>query len=529
MAILEHLYILKRGEKAWNQWRQEHRDIWPDLRGADLRGLNRPKGYEFAMSDYSRVTRSSSDDHPKGNFVAIHIECGFSTDHIDGYLHEGRFIGTDINLSRVDLNSADLSGAHLWEADLSGTNLSGADLSSADLRDAYLIGAILHDANLVGANLRGAKFWEADLSGANLSGANLRGADLSNLTLNGTDLSGANLRGADLSGATLNRANLSRADLRDANLSRADLRGAILREASLCEDNSSGVALRAANLTDVTLSGADLSKTNLSGRDLSRKDLSKTNLSGAQLVRVNLTEANLMEANLQGAMLNGALLINTNLQGVDLSGCSIHGISVWNVQLEGATQLSLVITSAHEPLITIDNLEVAQFIYLLLNNPKIRDVIDTIAKKAVLILGRFTSERKAILDALRETLRIRGYLPILFDFEKPSSQDLTETVMTLAHLSRFIIADLTDPSCIPYELHAVVPNRMVPVLPLIKESIDPITGKPIREFAMFRDLRQKYHWVLPTYRYQDLADLLASLEAKVIKPAEQKAEELEKR
>src|SRR5436305_12152586 len=87
--------------------------------------------------------------------------------------------------------------------------------------------------------------------------------------------------------------------------------------------------------------------------------------------------------------------------------------------------------------------------YLLLNNPKIRDVIDTIAKKAVLILGRFTPERKAVLDALREELRIHGYLPILFDFDKPGSQDLTETVSTLAHLSRFIIVDLTGPSSVP--------------------------------------------------------------------------------
>jgi len=41
---------------------------------------------------------------------------------------------------------------------------------------------------------------------------------------------------------------------------------------------------------------------------------------------------------------------------------------------------------AHEPRITIDNIEVAQFIYLLLHNEKIRDVIDTITSKAVLIL-----------------------------------------------------------------------------------------------------------------------------------------------
>lgn len=49
---------------------------------------------------------------------------------------------------------------------------------------------------------------------------------------------------------------------------------------------------------------------------------------------------------------------------------------------------------------------------------KIRNVIDTIASKAVLILGRFTTERKAVLDALRDELRKRDYLSILFDFDK---------------------------------------------------------------------------------------------------------------
>ena len=102
-----------------------------------------------------------------------------------------------------------------------------------------------------------------------------------------------------------------------------------------------------------------------------------------------------------------------------------------------------MITDAGEPTITVDNLEVAQFIYLMLNNRKVRDVIDTITSKAVLILGRFTEERKAVLDAHRDKLRNRDYLPILFDFDKPANKDVTGTVETLARMSRFIIADLT--------------------------------------------------------------------------------------
>src|SRR5206468_5002681 len=148
---------------------------------------------------------------------------------------------------------------------------------------------------------------------------------------------------------------------------------------------------------------------------------------------------------------------------------------------------NLVITRYGEPKITVDNLEVAQFIYLLLNNPKIRDVIDTIAKKAVLILGRFTPERKAVLEALREALRTHGYLPILFDFEKPSSRDVTETVSVLAHLARFIVADLTEPSSIIIELEDIVLNLDLQVQPLLEGSTRP--------YAMFQDY-WKYQWVL---------------------------------
>jgi hypothetical protein len=139
----------------------------------------------------------------------------------------------------------------------------------------------------------------------------------------------------------------------------------------------------------------------------------------------------------------------------------------------------------------------------------------------VLILGRFTPERKAILDALREELRVHGYVPILFDFDKPSSRNLTETVRTLAHLSRFIIADLTEPSSIPQELQAIVPTLAVPVRPLLLE------GKG--EYAMFVDFPKTYHWVLPIHYYLDQANLLATLKEDVIEPAEQKAQELEER
>ena len=174
------------------------------------------------------------------------------------------------------------------------------------------------------------------------------------------------------------------------------------------------------------------------------------------------------------------MLIKTDLREATLTDCSVYGISTWAVQLEGAHQADLVITRYDQPIITVDNLEVAQFIYLLLNNQKIRDVINTIAEKAVLILGRFTPKRKAVLDAIREALREHGYVPIVFDFERPTNRDFTETIMTLAGMYLFIIADITNPKSSPLELQATIPNYMVPFVPIIQQGEEP--------FAMLNDL-----------------------------------------
>jgi hypothetical protein len=153
-----------------------------------------------------------------------------------------------------------------------------------------------------------------------------------------------------------------------------------------------------------------------------------------------------------------------------------------------------------------------------LKNAKVRQVIDTITSKVVLILGRFTPERKTVLDAIREELRKRDYVPVLFDFEKPASKDLTGTISTLANMARFIIADLTDPSSVPHELAILAPATVVPVQPILLEGQ--------REYAMFPDLVRRYHWVLEPYQYNSLDSLLGHLNERVIAPAEAKALEL---
>jgi hypothetical protein len=190
-----------------------------------------------------------------------------------------------------------------------------------------------------------------------------------------------------------------------------------------------------------------------------------------------------------------ANLTEANLQGANLTGCAVYGISVWNVDLTRAKQEQLIVNRPDQPVITVDHLEMAQFIYLLLNNQKIRSVIDTITSKVVLILGRFTLQRKQVLDAIRDALRRRDYLPVVFDFDTPANRDITETVSTLAHMSRFVIADITDAKSIPQELLAIVPDLpSVPVQPLLQKGTD--------EYGMFEHFR-RFPWVLEVFRYED--------------------------
>lgn len=380
------------------------------------------------------------------------------------------------------------------EPNLSETNLGGANLQGADLHDVVLYKTYLRSANLDAANLHGANLDQADLVGA---------------TLVETDLSKARLQRAYLMGAKLNKA-----DLTEADLLRGDLRGAILPKANLSMADLRRTNFRSADLTGATLANADLFEANLSQATLFGANLREADLRGA-----NLSEANFDEADLADATLERASLIYTACNKANFTGCRIHGISAWDLRLADAKQANLIITPSGQSEITVDSLEVAQFIYLLLKNSRIREVIDTITSKVVLILGRFTPERKVVLNAIREKLRTKNYSPVVFDFEKPITRDLTETVMTLAGMAKFVIADLTDPKSIPHELMSFVRNLpSVPVQPLLLASQK-------QEYAMFEHL-QRFPWVMETVLYQDQETLLRSLDSTVILPAEQKAKEL---
>jgi Pentapeptide repeats (8 copies) len=150
-ADSEHIELLRRGPRPWNEWRAENPSILPNLVGISL----------------------SIGDRQMGPIN-----------------------GGPINLAHARLRHAFLRYATLTRADL-----RGADLADTDLREARLEGADLSGADLSDAVLDG-----ADLSGAKLIGANLCGASLANAR----NLTMAQLHEAEGDAATVLPANVER-------------------------------------------------------------------------------------------------------------------------------------------------------------------------------------------------------------------------------------------------------------------------------------------------------------------------------
>jgi uncharacterized protein YjbI with pentapeptide repeats len=303
------------------------------------------------------------------------------------------------------------------------------------------------------------------------------------------DLSGSDLYGANLSEVNFNEANLERAFLEKADLGKADLLGANLSQANLID----------ANLFDANLTRADLHRANLFG--------------------ANLLGANLSAANMTGATLANAILTGARIDQAKVSGSWVYGVNVWGLEGEFAEQRDLIFTHKGQPAITVDNIKVAQLIYLILNNAEIRDAINTFTSKTVLIVGRFRPpERKVILEALKNGLREYNLLPIVFEFDRRMNKSFTNTIKTLASLSYFVIADVTNPKSSPIELQGTLPDCQIPFVPIIKAGEQPL--------SMMVDLPSKYTWVLDRVTYDSAEALLKVLKSEIIDPAIKKHNKL---
>lgn len=219
MANKEHFGIINQGVKAWNKWRQNNRDIQPDLRDADLRG---------------QVLNS------------INLK--------DALLDNAKLV-------RTNLDNAILNGCHLNNA-----NLRWAHLSNSDLR---------------GAQLNSSLFQEANLSGSKLDKANIRNSIFQHAQLQNVLLNDTVVENTDFSRASLTDAKMERATLTDVNFTSADLSRCKLRDSKLDRVNLNHASLGGVDLTNVSLVDVDISEANLfeakaPGVDFTRAKVDRT-------------------------------------------------------------------------------------------------------------------------------------------------------------------------------------------------------------------------------------------------------------
>jgi uncharacterized protein YjbI with pentapeptide repeats len=148
MGNTEHVARLKKGLRAWNDWRLMKQETAVDL----------------SFEDLSDLDLSGSPDK--------------------------QLFDTRYHLALADMRGTKFRGSNLDYALMLASDLRYADLTAARMENAYC-----NSANLTWANLEGVRAPYIDLIGANLAGANLRNADLSHAFLGATVFARTNLAG----------------------------------------------------------------------------------------------------------------------------------------------------------------------------------------------------------------------------------------------------------------------------------------------------------------------------------------------
>jgi uncharacterized protein YjbI with pentapeptide repeats len=132
MANREHVKVLKLGALKWNEWRENHPRVKPNLVGAKLVAT------DLKHTDFQGANLQEAD------------------------LNDAELVG--LHLQGANLVEADLRGAYLWEVNLEGSNLSGVYLGDTNFNHVNL-----REANLAGSVLVNRHFFKGDVTGTNFS------------------------------------------------------------------------------------------------------------------------------------------------------------------------------------------------------------------------------------------------------------------------------------------------------------------------------------------------------------------------
>ena len=205
--------------------------------------------------------------------------------------------------SRVDLRRAQLVDV----------DLSGLDLQSANLEGAYLNRVNLNDTNLYNADLRGATITHSRGKDTNLMWAKMNDANVSFTTFNRANLGYADLTSADLYNVNFVRTHHRNTEMRDVHGMDVRFEGADLHKANLTDSNLLYTTWDRSTVTDVDFTGGRVSFASSRNANFS---LSK--------MPVNLVGANFRRANLYGADLTGSNVAGADLFKADLTGAKLN-------------------------------------------------------------------------------------------------------------------------------------------------------------------------------------------------------------
>ena len=98
-------------------------------------------------------------------------------------------------------------------------------------------------------------------------------------------------------------------------------------------------------------------------------------------------------------------------------------------------------------------------------NITLSEYIDTFKKKTVLVLGDYGEDGQARLDAIARALRQLGYEPLLIkDIPDHPHQDLSQKVVAVGAISRFVVVDDSSKSGHLLEVQLCKQNNWVTVL-----------------------------------------------------------------
>ena len=245
------------------------------------------------------------------------------------------------------------------------------------------------------------EFSPLDLSNANLSNRFLNEFDFSycnliNTSFKNSELKKAAFKNSDISYAEFSESNLSDAYFLDTLSLRTQFNYSLFRNTKFQNFDAISADFTGSKLHNVSIDSSKIDFCIFEAAIFENTTISKTSLMVSSFYKTDLSYSKFLDCRFKGS-----LFIKTNVEQSTFENCNIFGISCWKISGTPRLTKNLNISDYKEPPITLDNLENAQFLYLLLSNSRIPSVIDSLTTKIVLILGRFSDQQNSILDLIR--------------------------------------------------------------------------------------------------------------------------------